>query len=182
MQHLQDLQACDELFFMNAGSIQVRLRSLSVLLAEDSLFHQKLALKLLKDQGHRVLVVTNGNEVLKAMEDLYFDVILMDIEMPELDGLTTTRVIREREESPLRWMPIIAVTSNDNRDECLQAGIGRVSSQAAEFQTTGAKRCDASPNGRSRESRVLRRLDAVFWVRIWFQMISRHRDRGSNGT
>ena len=123
MQHLQDLQACNELVFMSAGSTQVRLRSLSVLLAEDSLFHQKLALKLLKDQGHCVTVATNGNEVLQALEDLHFDVILMDIEMPELDGLTTTRVIREREDAPLGRMPIIAVTSNDNRDECLRAGM-----------------------------------------------------------
>ena len=100
-------------------------------------------------------MVTNGNEVLKAMEDLYFDVILMDIEMPELDGLTTTRVIREREESPLRRMPIIAVTSNDNRDECLQAGMDAYLRKPLNSRLL-AKRCGASPNGRSRESESCR--------------------------
>lgn len=108
---------------MSAGPTQIRVRSLSILLAEDSLFHQTLAVRLLQDQGHRVTLATNGREVLSALEGLQFDVILMDIEMPELDGISTTRVIRQREAAPGRHVPIIAVTSNDNRDECLQAGM-----------------------------------------------------------
>jgi CheY-like chemotaxis protein len=108
---------------MSPSQVDLKIRSLSVLLAEDSPFHQRLALKLLKEQGHCVTVATTGTEVLKAMDDLYFDVILMDIEMPELDGLATTQIIREREDVGERRVPIVAVTSNDNRDECLQAGM-----------------------------------------------------------
>ena len=94
-----------------------------MLLAEDSLFHQKLAVRLLKKQGHRVTVAENGREVLAALEDGRFDLVLMDVEMPELDGLTTTRLIRTRENENLERVAIVALTSCDNRHECLEAGM-----------------------------------------------------------
>jgi CheY-like chemotaxis protein len=108
---------------MSSSQVDTSTRSLSVLLAEDSIFHQRLALKLLLNQGHCVTLATNGNEVLQFLKDQRFDVVLMDIEMPELDGLATTQIIRETEVSGCERLPIVAVTSNDNRDECIEAGM-----------------------------------------------------------
>jgi CheY-like chemotaxis protein len=108
---------------MRTGPIQVRVRSLDVLLAEDSLFNQRLALRLLKDQGHRVTIAVNGCEVLRVLAVRPFDVVLMDVEMPELDGLETTRLIRTQDDAVWKALPIVAVTSNDNAQECLEAGM-----------------------------------------------------------
>ena len=74
-------------------------RNLRVLLAEDSLVNQKLAIALLQEQGHRVTVVPNGREAVVASEAEPFDMILMDVQMPEMDGLEATAAIRHREQT-----------------------------------------------------------------------------------
>jgi len=99
--------------------------SLRILLAEDSAVNQKVALALLAKLGYRADVVGNGLEALTALERERYDVVLMDIQMPELDGLDTTRRIRER------WPPaerprIVAMTANamqEDRDACIAAGM-----------------------------------------------------------
>jgi CheY-like chemotaxis protein/signal transduction histidine kinase len=98
---------------------------LRILLAEDNTVNQQVALLLLKKFGYRADVVSNGEEVLKALENADYDVILMDVEMPEMDGLTATRLIRER---PSRWTCpwIIAVTAYSmlgDREKCLEIGM-----------------------------------------------------------
>ena len=99
---------------------------LEILLAEDNAINQKLAVRLLEKMGHRVSVVSNGLEVLAALELEDFDLILMDVHMPDLDGLETTKPIREKEGKQGRHIPIIALTANaldGDREQCLNAGM-----------------------------------------------------------
>jgi CheY-like chemotaxis protein len=96
---------------------------LHFLVAEDSLVNQALAIRILESNGHSVTVVSNGREAVEALSDDRFDVVLMDVDMPEMDGISATRAIRDRERSVGRRIPIVAVTANENRDECLRAGM-----------------------------------------------------------
>jgi CheY-like chemotaxis protein len=94
-----------------------------ILVAEDSPINQRLAQGLLRRQGHAVTVVSNGLEALSALAMARFDAVLMDVEMPELDGLSATRLIRAAELQAGRRVPIVAVTTKDNAAECLRAGM-----------------------------------------------------------
>jgi signal transduction histidine kinase/DNA-binding response OmpR family regulator len=104
------------------------VRSLHVLLAEDSLVNQKLAVALLEGQGHTVRVAGNGAEALAAWQTEKFDLILMDVQMPETDGLEAAEKIRQRERSVGTHVPIIAMTAHalkGDRERCLAAGMDR---------------------------------------------------------
>jgi CheY-like chemotaxis protein len=95
-------------------------------LAEDSLVNQKLAVALLKRHGHDVTIANNGREVLAALESQQFDAVLMDVQMPDLDGLETTAAIRSREMKTEEHIPIIAMTAHamrGDRERCLTAGM-----------------------------------------------------------
>jgi PAS domain S-box-containing protein len=101
-------------------------RPLRVLLAEDSPVNQRLAVTLLRKQGHDVTVAGNGLEVLAALKGGPFDVILMDVQMPELDGLEAAARVRRAEEGTGRRVPIIAMTAmamKGDRERCLAAGM-----------------------------------------------------------
>ena len=99
----------------------------SVLLAEDNPVNQEVARRMLDSDGYRVTVANNGLEALEAFLRGSFDLVLMDCQMPEMDGFEASRRIREREkESNARRVPIIALTANamqQDRDECLNAGM-----------------------------------------------------------
>ena len=103
------------------------LAPLRVLLVEDSPFNQKVAIGLLEKHGHHVTTVSNGKEALEALADGEFDLILMDIQMPEMDGLTATKEIRAREARlGLPRIPIIAMTAHalkGDREQALSAGM-----------------------------------------------------------
>jgi CheY-like chemotaxis protein len=98
---------------------------LRILLAEDNTVNQKLALRLLERMGYRADVVANGLEVLEALQRQRYDVILMDVQMPEMDGLEASRTIHEG--WPAEQHPrIVAMTANamqGDREECLAAGM-----------------------------------------------------------
>ena len=101
-------------------------RALSILLAEDNVVNQKLAVLLLERRGHSVTVTGNGNEALAALQRQSFDACLMDVQMPELNGLETTAAIRSRENGTSRHLPIIAMTAHaikGDRDICLRSGM-----------------------------------------------------------
>jgi PAS domain S-box-containing protein len=101
-------------------------RSLRILLAEDSVVNQKLAVGLLTKWGHQVAVVPNGEEAVIASETGDYDVVLMDVEMPSMDGLQATRAIRRREETSGRHLPIVAMTAHamaGDREKCTAAGM-----------------------------------------------------------
>jgi two-component system sensor histidine kinase/response regulator len=99
---------------------------LRILLAEDNPINQKVAVHILEKRGHRVRTAGNGNQVLEALEAEEFDVILMDVQMPVLDGFEATARIREREERTGGHVPVIALTAHalkEDRKRCLEAGM-----------------------------------------------------------
>jgi PAS domain S-box-containing protein len=101
-------------------------RALRILLAEDNAINQVVAVEMLKGEGHRVEVANNGREVLTALARESFDLVLMDVQMPEMDGFETTAAVRARERAGERRVPIIALTAhamNGDRERCLAAGM-----------------------------------------------------------
>ncbi len=102
------------------------VRPLRILLAEDNPVNQKLAIRLLEKRGHWITVANNGREALELWERDPFDMILMDVQMPVLDGLSTATAIREREPARGTHIPILAMTAyamKGDRDRCLDAGM-----------------------------------------------------------
>ena len=117
----------------NPQSTEASRSALRILLAEDNLVNQKVALKLLDRLGHKVDVVANGIEVMVALKAKAYDIILMDCQMPEMDGYETTRAIRQGNfpgqefcQPDVQNIYIIALTANamaGDRDACLAAGM-----------------------------------------------------------
>ena len=100
--------------------------SLHILLAEDNPVNQRLAMRLLERRGHRVDVASSGREAIDWLERDHFDLILMDLQMPDMDGLEATAMIREREKKQGGRTPIVALTAytmKGDRERCLQAGM-----------------------------------------------------------
>jgi len=95
---------------------------LNVLVAEDNLLNQRFALRLLENAGHAVTLAANGLEALEALRQNDFDLVLMDIEMPEMDGIGATQAIRADERDGER-VPIVAVTATGDPRACLHAGM-----------------------------------------------------------
>jgi signal transduction histidine kinase/CheY-like chemotaxis protein len=97
-----------------------------ILVAEDNLINQKLTVRLLEKKGYRATVAENGLIALACLEKQRFDMILMDVQMPEMGGLETTRSIRERERISGGHIPIVAMTANamkGDRERCLESGM-----------------------------------------------------------
>jgi two-component system sensor histidine kinase/response regulator len=99
---------------------------LQILLAEDNLVNQTLAVRLLEKRGYVVTVVGDGHDALAALAKQSYDVVLMDVQMPEMDGFEATAVIRKNEESGARHTPIVAMTAHalkGDRERCLASGM-----------------------------------------------------------
>ena len=99
---------------------------LRILVAEDNAVNQKLALYMLQRMGHEVVISSNGSDALNKWAEEHFDIIFMDIQMPEMDGFETTREIRSREKLSGNHIPIIAMTAHamsGDRECCLTAGM-----------------------------------------------------------
>jgi CheY-like chemotaxis protein len=97
-----------------------------VLLGEDNLVNQRLAVKLLEKRGYSVVVANNGREVLDTLERETFDLVLMDMQMPVLNGLEASALIREKEKASGEHIRIIALTANamnGDRERCVAAGM-----------------------------------------------------------
>ncbi|MFB0566730.1 MAG: PAS domain S-box protein [Candidatus Aminicenantaceae bacterium] len=99
---------------------------LHILLAEDNIVNQKVAVRILEKQGHKVVVANNGREVLDSLEKQPFDLILMDVQMPEMDGFEATDVIRKKERKTKKHTPIVAMTAHamkGDKELCLETGM-----------------------------------------------------------
>ena len=120
-------ESAEETASVNSGMDKI-LSGLSILLAEDNKINSYAAKSLLEQDGHSVVVATNGQEAVNAVIDSNntFDVILMDIHMPEVDGIEACRRIRALEDEDKREIPIIALTANimqDEKQKCIDVGM-----------------------------------------------------------
>ncbi len=112
------------------------MRGLNILVVEDNPFNQKMAALFLEKQGHSVVTAQNGREALENLETSFFDVIFMDVQMPEMDGIDTTKRIREQEMETGDHIPIIAMTAHamsGDREICLTAGMDDYISKPINF-------------------------------------------------
>ncbi len=119
-------QAAPPAQLITRHSLPVNPAPLRVLLAEDNPVNQQVARRMLEKIGHTVTVVSNGREALHALERQTFDLILMDVQMPEMDGFQATAAIRQKEKQTKSRIPIIAFTANamsGDRELCLSAGM-----------------------------------------------------------
>jgi CheY-like chemotaxis protein len=106
--------------------VQKSSGTLRILLAEDNVVNQLLAYRLLEKHGHTVTVATNGREAVAFLDHQDFDLVLMDVQMPEMDGFEATAAIRVKESDTRQHIPIIAMTAHalkDDEHRCLQAGM-----------------------------------------------------------
>ncbi len=102
------------------------VRRLRVLLAEDNPVNRQIVVHMLRHHGHSVKAVENGRQVLEMLAREAFDILLLDLEMPEMDGLETAAIIREREKVTGGHLPLVALTAHaleEERGECLTAGL-----------------------------------------------------------
>jgi two-component system, sensor histidine kinase and response regulator len=153
------------------------VRPLKLLLAEDSLANQKLAVGLLTRWGHTLHVVDNGHLAVTAVQEGHFDAVLMDVQMPELDGIQATRQIREWEGPLGRRIPIVAMTAHamkGDRERCLAAGMdGYISKPlrphdvaevlAALFPAAAAERDGSGPSAAVADAAQRARATAINW-------------------
>jgi signal transduction histidine kinase/CheY-like chemotaxis protein/ligand-binding sensor domain-containing protein len=103
-----------------------RRRSLRILLAEDNPVNQKLAVRLLEKEGHTVVVADNGRLALEALKGGNVDLVIMDVQMPEMDGYEAAASIRKAEQATLKHVPILAMTAHamkGDQEKCLAAGM-----------------------------------------------------------
>ena len=101
-------------------------RKLHILIADDNLVNLRLARSLLAKQGHSAVAVGSGSEALAALEQQNFDLVLMDVQMPDMDGFETTKAIRAQERISKKHLPIVAMTAHamiGDRERCLTAGM-----------------------------------------------------------
>jgi len=109
-----------------SGAAPISGEPLRILLVEDEATNQALAKRILERAGHEVEVAGNGRIALECLAESDFDVVLMDVQMPEMDGLTATALLREREQGTERRIPVIGLTAHameGYRDRCLAAGM-----------------------------------------------------------
>jgi len=109
------------------GKLETRAQTCyKILVVEDNMVNRKVAHFMLEKQGHDLTAVENGKEALNAMENRIFDLILMDVQMPVMDGFEATATIRKKEEATGTHIPIIAMTAHamkGDREKCLEAGM-----------------------------------------------------------
>jgi two-component system, sensor histidine kinase and response regulator len=107
-------------------SLRENRSPLRILLAEDNVVNQVLAVRLLEKRGHQVTLAANGKEALAALEKNSFDLVFMDVQMPEVDGFEATAAIRQKEKTSGSHLPVIAMTAHamvGDKERCVEAGM-----------------------------------------------------------
>jgi CheY-like chemotaxis protein len=140
------------------GEDQRPQTGLRILLAEDNRVNQYFASRLLQKRGYKVVLVGSGREVLAALEKQTFDLILMDVQMPEMDGYEATTAIREKEKATGTHVPIVAMTAHamaGDRERCLAAGMDNYVSKPIRSQELFAAiaACGPAPGALGAENR-----------------------------
>jgi signal transduction histidine kinase/CheY-like chemotaxis protein len=113
-------------YLVTRHSLRETRKRLHILLAEDNAINREVAVRLLTKRGHTVVVAENGKQAVAAFEEANFDMILMDVQMPEMDGFEATAAIRGREKNRGTHIPIIAMTAHamkGDRERCLASGM-----------------------------------------------------------
>ena len=119
------------------GTPAIARRPLRLLLAEDNVINQKLMLRLLEKAGHMATVVRSGRAAIDALAKERFDMVLMDVQMPEMDGFEATAAIRADERATGEHLPLVAITAHamrGDRERCLQAGFDGYVSKPIHFE------------------------------------------------
>lgn len=128
-----DFMLGDEEADTKTGNLPIQRQAiLNVLVVDDAAINQKLAKAQLESEGHQVLLASDGSEALELVEQESIDVVLMDLYMPVMNGIDTTRAIRRFADENIAAVPIIGVTANLNdetRDKCLAAGMDAVTAK-----------------------------------------------------
>jgi len=121
-----DQQKIESAKLLTRHTLRQTRRRLQVLLAEDNAINRTLVVRLLSKRGHSVVVASNGKQAVSALETQTFDVVLMDIQMPEMDGFEATAAIRQKEKAIGAHIPIIALTAHamkGDRERCVAGGM-----------------------------------------------------------
>ncbi len=121
-----ETRAAERTQLVTRHALRESRRALRVLLAEDNVVNQQLAVRLLEKRGHTAVVAADGLQALAALETQKFDLVLMDVQMPEMDGVEATRAIREKEKKAGTHIPIVAMTAHammGDRERFLSAGM-----------------------------------------------------------
>ncbi len=119
-------QKDDSVKLLTRHTLRQTRRRLRVLLAEDNAINRELVVRLLSNRGHTVVVAANGKQAVSALETQSFDAVLMDVQMPEMDGFEATAAIRQKEKAIGTHVPIIALTAHamkGDRERCLAGGM-----------------------------------------------------------
>ena len=143
---VQEVEAAQTVRRHEVYGLQHRLemtpqRRLRILLAEDNIVNQRLVVRLLEKYGHTMIVASTGREVLAALAQQPIDLVLMDVQMPDIDGLEATAVIREQERQRGGHLPIIALTAHamkGDQERCLASGMDDYISKPINTQTLSA--------------------------------------------
>jgi PAS domain S-box-containing protein len=136
-------------------SLRERRRSLRILVAEDNPVSQFLAVRLVEKEGHSTVAVANGREALEALEKEKFDLVLMDVQMPEMGGFEAVAAIRQNEAATGGHLPIIAMTAHamqGDRERCLAAGMDAYVSKPVSVKGLLAAIESASPDSKPIEA------------------------------
>jgi CheY-like chemotaxis protein len=113
-------------------------RRLRILVVEDNIVNQKVAQRLLEKNGFTVEVVNDGKEAVKVLKNARYDLVLMDIQMPEMDGLEATVKIRQIEKRKGNHTPVVALTANNSeamRERCFEVGMDGFIAKPLEMNT-----------------------------------------------
>jgi CheY-like chemotaxis protein len=135
------------------GTPALARRPLRLLLAEDNVINQKLMLRLLEKAGHAATVVRSGRAALDALAKDRFDMVLMDVQMPEMDGFEATAAIRANERTTGEHIPLVAITAHamrGDRERCLQAGFDGYVSKPIHFEDLFDTIDELAPRGAAR--------------------------------